>query len=186
MAKMHRAIAVPKTVAQLTMVEDVGSPFLVSMLRPAAPAIACALWICSAVNGWAASANHAIGDPMTAREILRSWTACSVTSMSGAWIPVGSAARYWITGCVSPPFLVQLRLCIEFPLFVPPAGASFSQKANSTPETPAKPGREVTTSAFGAICDWRMPRTRSNCGEATGGQWLVDFDPVLFWRLPTK
>jgi hypothetical protein len=84
MAKMQRAIAMPKTVAQLTMVEDVGSSFLVSMLRPAAAAIACALWICSAVNGWAASAEHPIGDPMTVEEILSSWTACSGTNMSGA------------------------------------------------------------------------------------------------------
>jgi hypothetical protein len=45
MAKMQSAIAMPKTVAQLTMVEDVGWSFLVSMLRPAAAAIACALWI---------------------------------------------------------------------------------------------------------------------------------------------
>jgi hypothetical protein len=38
MAKMQSAIAMPKTVAQLTTVADVGSSFLVSMLRPAVAA----------------------------------------------------------------------------------------------------------------------------------------------------
>ena len=79
--------------------------------------------------------------------------------------------------------MVQLRLCIAFPLFVPLIGANFSQKAYSKPGVPAKPGSEVTTSASDAISDWRMPRTLSKWGVAMVSGWLEDSDPVLFWRV---
>ncbi len=53
MARMASARAMPNTVAQSTIVAEVGMLFLVSMVMFAAAAASLALWICALVSGLA-------------------------------------------------------------------------------------------------------------------------------------
>ena len=94
MARMPRARAIPKAVAQLITSAEVGSSFLVSMLIRASAAVVLALLISAAVSGLEAWTNQ----PDTVGFRPRRWTACSVMTVLGAETPDGRALTSWITG----------------------------------------------------------------------------------------
>src|SRR5450755_2102067 len=94
MARMPSARKIPKKVAQLMIVADVGMLFFVSMVMPAAEAVARASLICAAVGGccvWISQPEVVVCRP-------NSWMACSVTTVLGADVPDGRALISWITG----------------------------------------------------------------------------------------
>ncbi len=94
MARMPSASRIPKTVAQLMIVDEAGMLFLVSMVRPAAAAVSLALVICAAVGGcgvWMSQPEMPVCRPSW-------WIACSVITVLGADVPDGRALTSWITG----------------------------------------------------------------------------------------
>src|SRR5690348_14822213 len=106
MARMASARTIPKTVAQLTIVAEVGMLDRVSTLMFAAAAATWALWICALVSGLAVW----ISQPMTppgpiCRPSVR--TACSVITVLGGDVPDGSALTSWITGLARQAFFGQ-------------------------------------------------------------------------------
>src|SRR5215469_620451 len=103
MARMASASRMPKTVAQSTMVADVGMLFLVSRDMPAAAVASRALLICAAVGGFGAW----MSQPATKGCSPTWWTACSVITVLGAEVPAGRALTSWITGLARQSFCGQ-------------------------------------------------------------------------------
>ena len=97
MARMASARTIPNTVAQLTIVADVGTLDLVSTVMPAAAAASWAPRICALVSGLAVWISQPATSPgPVCRPSVR--MACSVITVLGADVPDGSALTSWIEG----------------------------------------------------------------------------------------
>ena len=96
MARMPRASAMPKTVAQFTISADVGASFFDSMLRSVEAASELALVSCAEVIGLFVRIIQPPRLFWSARCSRRS--ALSVITVLGADVPVGSWLSSWTTG----------------------------------------------------------------------------------------
>src|ERR1700722_9048853 len=103
MARMASARPMPNTVAQLTIVAEVGTLVRVSMLMFAAAAATWALWICALVSGFGVwiSQPATLPGPVCRCSVR---TACSVITVLGADVPDGSALASWIAGLARQEF----------------------------------------------------------------------------------
>ncbi len=99
MPSTPRAMTIPKIVAQVMTADEVGWSFFASTESCVVDAASSALLICDAVKGW---------DPCTSQLVVVDWMwnsrmACSVITVFGADVPVGSAPTSWITGLARQP-----------------------------------------------------------------------------------
>ncbi len=95
MPSTPRAMTIPKIVAQLMTADEVGWSFFDSTESCVVDAVSSALLIWAAVKGWV---------PWTSQSFVLAWMwnsrmACSVITVFGADVPVGSAPISWMTGC---------------------------------------------------------------------------------------
>ena len=99
MPSTPRAMTIPKIVAQVMTADEVGWSFFASTESCDVDAASSALLIWAAVKGW---------DPCTNQSVVLAWMwnsriACSVITVFGADVPLGSAPTSWITGCARQP-----------------------------------------------------------------------------------
>ena len=99
MPSTPRAITIPKIVAQVMTADELGWSFFASTESCVVDAASSALLIWEAVKGC---------DPWTSQSFVVAWMwnsriACSVITVFGADVPLGSAPTSWITGLARQP-----------------------------------------------------------------------------------
>src|ERR1700728_1328314 len=107
-----RARKIPKIVAEVTTADEVGSSFLDSTESCDVDAVSSALLICDAVKGCGPCTNQSV----VLAEISNSFMACSVITVFGADVPLGSAPSSWITGFATQPVAAVQPLLLLGPV----------------------------------------------------------------------
>src|ERR1700691_5129598 len=100
------AITIPKIVAELTTDDELGWSFFDSTESCVVDAASSALLIWAALKGWVPRTSQSV----VFASMWNSFIACSVTTVFGADVPLGSAPTSWINGCATQP-VAAVQLC---------------------------------------------------------------------------